>query len=70
MSALGVNLPVLQQLVDQLNQAPGVLGAKISGAGLGDCVSGLGVARGLETVSVAMSEKGVQCERYDAVVID
>ncbi len=39
---LGVSLPLLQNMVDSLNAQPGIFGAKISGAGLGDCVIGLG----------------------------
>ena len=39
---LGVSLPLLQNMVDSLCAQPGIFGAKISGAGLGDCVIGLG----------------------------
>lgn len=38
---LGVNNSDLQNLIDQLHQRPDILGAKISGSGLGDCVIGL-----------------------------
>ena len=41
MQALGVNTPLLQSMVDILQKTPGILGAKISGSGLGDCVVGL-----------------------------
>ncbi len=39
---LEVSLPLLQHMVDSLCAQPGIFGAKISGAGLGDCVIGLG----------------------------
>jgi len=66
MEALGVSLPILQQMVAQLNSIPGIFGAKISGAGLGDCVIGLGEAHNSEfesLIPIAMSEQGVVCER-------
>lgn len=72
MTALGVNLPILQQLVEQLDQTTTILGAKISGAGLGDCVIGLGVANpdcviganGASYIPVEMSQEGAICERH------
>jgi mevalonate kinase len=42
MEAYGVNLPVLQELCHRLREWPGIVGAKISGSGLGDCVIGIG----------------------------
>lgn len=42
MNALGVATPELNALIDYLNAFPTVLGAKISGSGMGDCVIGLG----------------------------
>lgn len=42
LSALGVSDPKLESLVYELRNNWGALGAKISGAGLGDCVIGLG----------------------------
>lgn len=42
MDALGVNTLHLQSLINILREDPGILGAKISGAGMGDCVIGLG----------------------------
>lgn len=42
METLGLNTPALQEVMDQLCATPGILAAKISGAGLGDCVFGLG----------------------------
>lgn len=42
LDALGVNNEILSQLIYDLRVAPDILGAKISGSGLGDCVIGLG----------------------------
>lgn len=72
MSALGVNLPILQRLVECLEVRDTILGAKISGAGLGDCIVGLGSANtsciigidGACYIPVNMSKKGVICERH------
>lgn len=40
--SLGVNTPVLTDIILSLRQHPAIFGAKISGSGLGDCVIGLG----------------------------
>jgi len=42
MEALGVSDAMLADIVATLRATPGIYGAKISGAGLGDCVIGLG----------------------------
>ncbi len=42
MNALGVNTPLLQSIVDELQSNTEIKGAKISGSGLGDCIVGLG----------------------------
>jgi len=42
MDALGVSNRVLWEIVQRLQEEPGILGAKISGSGLGDCVVALG----------------------------
>lgn len=42
MHGLGVSDPALDGIAHQLRATPGILGAKISGSGLGDCVIGLG----------------------------
>jgi mevalonate kinase len=42
MDALGVNNAKLAELVYKLREDPKILGSKISGSGLGDCVVGLG----------------------------
>ena len=44
MNEMGVNTPELQEIVEALQAAPDVFGAKISGSGLGDCAVGIGVA--------------------------
>jgi mevalonate kinase len=42
MTAIQVNTPQLAAIVRKLEEDPAILGAKISGSGLGDCVIGLG----------------------------
>ena len=44
MDETGVNTPELQEIVEALQAAPDVFGAKISGSGLGDCAVGIGYA--------------------------
>jgi mevalonate kinase len=44
MDELGVNTPELQEIVTALQAAPEIVGAKISGSGLGDCAVGIGFA--------------------------
>ncbi len=44
LDALGVNTPELEAILTALRRMPGLLGAKISGSGLGDCALGLGAA--------------------------
>lgn len=44
MTQMGVNTPELQQIVEALQLSPEILGAKISGSGLGDCAIGVGCA--------------------------
>jgi mevalonate kinase len=71
MNALGVGTPVLNQLIDGLNSAPGIYGAKISGSGLGDCVIGLGagcdkileieaLGNGIQKIPLSVSLQGVR----------
>ena len=71
MESLGVSTPLLRDIVYKLRQETGVLGTKISGAGLGDCVIGLGTMSqsetlmdGVEQIPVAMTLQGVNCEKY------
>lgn len=42
MERMGVNTPELAEIVEALQQADGIYGAKISGSGLGDCAVGVG----------------------------
>ena len=42
MTLLGVSTPALENIIKTCHEKPGVLGAKISGSGFGDCVIGLG----------------------------
>ncbi|OGT63620.1 MAG: hypothetical protein A3E85_01540 [Gammaproteobacteria bacterium RIFCSPHIGHO2_12_FULL_45_12] len=73
MDALGVNSPLMHALVLGLRKLPGVLGAKISGSGLGDCVIGLGESTetavfdcaevGMHAIPVCMTLQGVYCEK-------
>jgi mevalonate kinase len=73
MESLGVNTPLLRQMVEDLRRQPGILGAKISGSGLGDCVIALGNMSeqylftgdeaGVQHIPVAMTLQGVHCEK-------
>lgn len=73
MESLGVSVPLLQDMIKDLRQSPEILGAKISGSGLGDCVIGLGhvsrafsaelSAQGVQQIPVAMTLQGVHCEK-------
>lgn len=64
MDALGVNDANLSQLIYRLRANAGVLGAKISGSGLGDCVVALGAGRpeGLsyQEIPIAVSGRGTE----------
>ncbi len=73
MESLGVNMPILRDMVEDLRKQPSVLGAKISGSGLGDCVIGLGEVPehyqcatnhgGVQRIPVEMTLQGVKCEK-------
>lgn len=72
MVALGVNLPIMDDLIEYLIQQPNMVGAKISGSGLGDCVIGLGASlhnglqltqSGASQISVNMASQGVVYEK-------
>lgn len=66
--ALGTSDANIEQLIKLLEQQPNILGAKISGSGLGDCVIGLGELNsqiipnknGLQQFTVAIAEKGLK----------
>ncbi|HEX4044809.1 MAG TPA: mevalonate kinase [Gammaproteobacteria bacterium] len=72
MEALGTSTPLLRHLLEALRIHPDIIGAKISGAGFGDCVIGLGSATGYThrnrqdgvlLVPVAITLQGAQCEK-------
>ncbi len=67
MKELGVSDDTLDHLVSHLEAQPSILGAKISGSGLGDCVIGLGSAEpsGLEdylSIPTSISSQGAVLE--------
>jgi mevalonate kinase len=57
MEELGVNTPMLKEIIDNLKEDPAILGAKISGSGLGDCVVGLGVTSISSFTNAYLDEK-------------
>ena len=64
MQALGVSDQKLNNLLNQLGQYPGIMGAKISGAGLGDCIVGIGQVQlpdSMEPLSICIHEQGCLC---------
>ena len=65
-SALGCSDETLEYLIHQLRSQEGVLGAKISGSGLGDCVIALGNSEtkvnGYDHFTVQTASKGVTLE--------
>lgn len=73
MQALRVSNPLLNALVDLLQAEPKVLGAKISGAGLGDSVIALGTINreiispfnvlGVQQIDLNIEPCGVYCEK-------
>lgn len=66
MVEIGVSNARLAAIVEALRQCRGILGAKISGAGLGDCVVGLGQVDGPDfpyrVLDAAMTDNGVRRE--------
>lgn len=62
LESLGVSTPALTNLLAQLRSCPDVLGAKISGAGFGDCVIGLGVVPELELPKLLVNMTNVGLE--------
>ncbi len=66
MQGLGVSNDTLDAIVGALRDDPGILGAKISGAGSGDCVVGLGTVKnpgfGYERLPIQMDSQGVIVE--------
>jgi mevalonate kinase len=66
LDALGVDDLTLAQMIYRLRENPGVLGSKISGSGLGDCVLALGedvtLAQDFQRIPVSISGQGLQIE--------
>ena len=66
MDALGVNNAKLSELAYELREDPNVLGSKISGSGLGDCVVGLGKSMrrdwGVPSLGVEVDPAGALAE--------
>jgi mevalonate kinase len=66
MSAIGVSNAKLSEIAHALRISPGILGSKISGSGLGDCVIGLGKAKRKKwpytVLAVEMTGQGVRAE--------
>ncbi len=66
--ALGVSTPELDEIIICMRLLPGVLGAKISGSGLGDCALALGPAEwplsNYEAIPVRVSREGLKVD-YD-----
>jgi mevalonate kinase len=58
-------------MADDLRAETSILGAKISGSGMGDCIVGLGEVpdsftyenKSVQRIPVAMTLQGVQCEK-------
>jgi mevalonate kinase len=66
MKALGVSNRALDEIVSGLRESPGILGAKISGSGLGDCVVAVGDAEledfSYEVIPVSVCTEGARIE--------
>ncbi|HEU5088694.1 MAG TPA: hypothetical protein VFT99_14665, partial [Roseiflexaceae bacterium] len=58
LDALGVNTPPLARLIFAAREA-GALGAKLSGAGGGDCMFAVAVAPAEEAVKAALASSGL-----------
>ncbi len=68
MDALGVNDAYLAEIIYSLRSSPDVLGAKISGSGLGDCVLALGHPAQLP-LSYKRSYEGVDEQYYEQIPV-
>ena len=71
MQALGVSTDIINKIIAELTEYPDILGAKISGSGLGDCVIGLGsdttsclfrAPMSSISLSCKIDTRGVYCE--------
>lgn len=63
--ALGVSDTEIEKIIAKLNKMPQIYGAKISGAGLGDCVVALGKLSeaGMQIIDVDIDQKGIKCNQ-------
>jgi mevalonate kinase len=65
MEEMGVNTPELQEIVSALQSDPDIVGAKISGSGLGDCAVGIGYAAleesGYPVYHLEITPNGCEC---------
>jgi len=70
MDSLGVSNSALSEIITYLREQPSILGAKISGSGLGDCVIGLGRLdsppsfkdQKIRILPISITSRGVECE--------
>ena len=62
LETLGVSLPILRELIHSLLSDKNILGAKISGSGLGDCVIGLGRAEN-SSANKKMYSQRLDCQQ-------
>ncbi|WP_210396893.1 mevalonate kinase [Motiliproteus sediminis] len=66
LDSLGVNDRVMADMVARMREAEGVLGAKISGSGLGDCAVALGRLEGIDMpytqIPVTITARGVEAD--------
>ena len=64
--AMGVSTPELDEIITCMRLLPGVMGAKISGSGLGDCALALGPAdwplSNYEAIPVRVSREGLKVD--------
>lgn len=69
MQSLGVSETKIEHMLEVLRAEPNILGAKISGSGLGDCVIGLGGCQqptaltDVTPLSLSISKEGAMCEK-------
>jgi len=63
LEALGVITSDLSEIVYKLRKTETILGVKISGAGLGDCIIGLGQSIDKNQIPIAVGQQGAACEK-------
>ena len=60
MQRIGISNETLDNIAESLRNQPDIHGAKISGAGLGDCVIGVGDANDIDVLDLRLADQGVQ----------